>query len=105
MAMHWFRVLPRYEYAMRVDGDVCVTRLPGLADLMAARFVHAFGLQTVESHEETVRTFLPWLQERMAALHLKPTISPLPSKDVYSSKFFVSNVAWWSMQSVQRFLH
>ena len=104
MAMHWFRVLSRYEYAMRVDDDVCVTRLPGLSNLMGPRFVHAFALQTIESNDATVDMFVPWLREHIDTLGL-PTISLLPSKEVYFSDFFVSNVSWWSMQSVQRFLH
>eukprot|EP00966_Prymnesium_polylepis_P145998 3372354-Prymnesium_polylepis.1 len=38
MSMLWFRALGEYEYAIRVDEDVCLTRLPAralFADLMA----------------------------------------------------------------------
>eukprot|EP00966_Prymnesium_polylepis_P028849 668768-Prymnesium_polylepis.1 len=63
MAMLWFRVLQNYEYAMRVDDDVCITRLPAQALYAALLADYAFGLETDELHRETVDTFGPWVQE------------------------------------------
>ena len=53
MSMLWFRALSEYEYAMRVDEDVCVTRLPRNSLFAALSADYAFGLETQESHSET----------------------------------------------------
>eukprot|EP00966_Prymnesium_polylepis_P225279 5210849-Prymnesium_polylepis.2 len=63
MAMIWFEALQDYEYAMRVDEDVCLIRLPRNELFAALSAVYAFGLETVESHIETRNTFNPWLGE------------------------------------------
>eukprot|EP00966_Prymnesium_polylepis_P190900 4424402-Prymnesium_polylepis.1 len=61
MSMLWFRGLEEYEYAMRVDEDVCLIRFPPHALSAALASDYAFGLETIESHGETIATFNPWL--------------------------------------------
>jgi hypothetical protein len=106
MAMQWYQVLARYEYAMRVDEDVCVTRLPGFVGVLGTGDTYAYGLQTTESHEETVLTFLPWLKAYMnqQSPALTPSFGSLPSSEMYFTNFFVSKIAFWSRPDVQRFL-
>eukprot|EP00966_Prymnesium_polylepis_P327137 7383008-Prymnesium_polylepis.1 len=104
MSMQWFRVLSLYKYAMRVDEDVCVTYLPGVVGMIEAGAVYAYGVQAHESHEETVVTFLPWLREHMDADLLEPATPPLPTSEMYFTNFFLSNVAWWSQETVHGFL-
>jgi hypothetical protein len=106
MVHSWHRILSRYEYAVRVDEDVCVTRLPDIVGLMDGGAAYAYGLVTREAHEETVHTFLPWLLDYMGAQQpaLRAAVQPLPSSDMYFTNFFVSRVAWWSSEAVQRFL-
>eukprot|EP00966_Prymnesium_polylepis_P135415 3130150-Prymnesium_polylepis.1 len=104
MAMVWFDALDEYEYAMRVDEDVCIMRLPRHSLLAALAAEYSFGLETRESHLETVQTFNPWVQDYMAAEALAPKMPPLPSDRMYFSNFFVSRVAWWTQPHVRRFL-
>jgi hypothetical protein len=47
MSIAWFHVLADYEYAMRVDEDVCLIRLPRI---MLAAAVSAAG-QLQPQHE------------------------------------------------------
>ena len=102
MSMLWFRALREYEYAMRVDEDVCIMRLPGLGAALAAKY--AFGLDTVESHLETVATFGPWVREYSATVGVRPTIPPVPTNRIYFTNFFISRVDFWSSAEVQGFL-
>ena len=104
MSVVWFRALSNYEYAMRVDEDVCLTRLPSQAFLAALSANYAFGLDTVESHFETVDTFSPWLEGYMTAAAVQPTMPPLPTNRIFFSNFFVSRIDWWVTEDVQRFL-
>lgn len=64
---------------MRVDEDVCVTRLPPV-DLSAALAAdYAYALETVESHlEATVDTFQPWVRAYLETTDRVPTLPPLP---------------------------
>eukprot|EP00966_Prymnesium_polylepis_P084119 1947020-Prymnesium_polylepis.1 len=72
MSMIWFRALKDYEYAMRVDEDVCITRLPSHSVFKALTSVYAFGLETDESHVETVQTFGPWMRDYIATKGQRP---------------------------------
>eukprot|EP00966_Prymnesium_polylepis_P274247 6335624-Prymnesium_polylepis.1 len=72
MSMIWFRALRDYKYAMRVDEDVCISRLPRRELMAALEADYAFGLETTESHQETLETFLPWLREYMDSKGLEP---------------------------------
>jgi hypothetical protein len=103
--MLWYRALRHYSYAMRVDEDVCLTRMPPQTLVAALSADYAFGLETTESHRETIDTFNPWLDAHMVAAALVPTISPLPTQSIYFTNFFVSRVAWWDQVKVRRFLH
>eukprot|EP00966_Prymnesium_polylepis_P304234 7028900-Prymnesium_polylepis.2 len=104
MSMLWFRALGAYEYAMRVDEDVCIERLPAVALVRALASDYAFGLETHESHEETLQTFSPWLRDYMPAARLQPALPPLPTSRILFTNFFVSRVAWWGEPAVQQFL-
>eukprot|EP00966_Prymnesium_polylepis_P329096 7384843-Prymnesium_polylepis.1 len=105
MSMLWFRALGAYEYAMRVDEDVCIERLPPAALWRALAADYAFGLETHEAHEETLQTFGPWVRDYMAAVRLQPTLPPLPTSRIYFTNFFVSRVAWWDEPAVRSFLY
>ena len=104
MSLLWFRALKDYEYAMRVDEDVCITRLPSHDFSAALSADYAFGLTTKEAHRETVETFNPWVSEHLAATGLRPTIPPLPTDDIYFTNFFVTRIGWWRQPAVRRFL-
>ena len=79
MSMIWFHTLSKFDYAMRVDEDVCLTWLPNDVFLGALTATYAFGLDTIESHAETVETFNPWLAAYMAVTGVEPTMPPLPT--------------------------
>lgn len=104
MAMLWFRALDAYEYAMRVDEDVCLMHLPlDLPSMLGdAGIDYGFGLELPEGHQETLDTFNPWLRRHMGAR--APRIPPLPSTSIYFSNFFVSRVGWWMSDEVTAFL-
>ncbi|KAL1512046.1 hypothetical protein AB1Y20_005320 [Prymnesium parvum] len=104
MSMLWFVALGSYEHALRVDEDVCLTRLSAasLAAAMAADYAH--GALSREAHDETVRTFGPWLGRHMAAARLTPTLRPLPSEEAYRTHLFLSRVRWWTTDAVGAFL-
>eukprot|EP00966_Prymnesium_polylepis_P051674 1196317-Prymnesium_polylepis.1 len=93
MSMLWFRALGDYEYAMRVDEDVCLTRLPAQALFAALSADYAYGLETVESHRETVDTFTPWMSDYMSATGLTPTIPPLPTDKIFFTNLFVARIS------------
>lgn len=102
--MLWFRALRTYEYAMRVDEDVCLTRLPVSILSHALVADYAYGLETIESHLETVATFTPWMDQYMANRRLQPMFPPLPTDRIWFTNFFVSRVGWWEQYEVLRFL-
>eukprot|EP00966_Prymnesium_polylepis_P089015 2060238-Prymnesium_polylepis.1 len=102
--MLWFRALGDYEYAMRVDEDVCLTRLPAQALFAALSADYAYGLETVESHRETIDTFTPWMSDYLSATGLTPTIPPLPTDKIFFTNLFVARISWWSQPSVGGFL-
>ena len=104
MSMIWFHALREYQYAMRVDEDVCLTRLPQELFLSALSAAYAFGLDTVESHLETVETLSPWLAGYMAVMGAEPTIPPLPTNRIYFTNFFITRVDWWHTPMVTHFL-
>jgi hypothetical protein len=104
MSMIWFRTLRKYEHAMRIDEDVCLTRLPSSSLLAALSSDYAFGLESVERHLETVATFNPWLRGHMADKGQQPRILPLPTTHIYFSNVFVTRVAWWNRHDVREFL-
>eukprot|EP00966_Prymnesium_polylepis_P190705 4419723-Prymnesium_polylepis.3 len=90
---------------MRVDEDVCITRFPIAALHTAlASSDYAFGLETSESHRETLETFTPWVHEYLESTALRPTIPPLPTGLIYFTNFFVSRVKWWDRLEVRHFL-
>ena len=84
---------------------MCLTRLPTRAFLDALSADYAFGLETIESHVETVNTFRPWMVDFMAVAGIQPTIRPLPTDRIYFSNFFISRIDWWRAPDVQRFLN
>eukprot|EP00966_Prymnesium_polylepis_P016847 388725-Prymnesium_polylepis.1 len=93
MSMLWFRALRKYEYAMRVDEDVCILRLPSrelLSTLLDADYT--YGLETLESHRKTVETFNPWLAEYIKTAALEPTMPPLPTENIVFTNFFISRI-------------
>jgi hypothetical protein len=104
MSMFWFRALQGYEYAMRVDEDVCITQLPSRELFGALTADYAFGLETDESHLETVETFNPWLSQYMAQNALEAEILPLPTNRIYFTNFFIARTTWWYETEVRRFL-
>eukprot|EP00966_Prymnesium_polylepis_P050050 1158723-Prymnesium_polylepis.1 len=93
MSTLWFRALREYEYAMRVDEDVCITRLPERGFLASLSAGYAFGLETIESHKETVETFNPWMDGYLAATLLEPTVPPLPTDRIFFTNVFVTRIA------------
>jgi len=107
MSIIWFTALARYEYAMRVDDDVCVQQF--LADpfaLMRQRqLVYGYGLQTGESHVETVETMPAWLASYVAHANLSTSGDVLSLvSNIFFTNFFVSRVDWWLQPEVKRLL-
>jgi hypothetical protein len=105
MSNLWFRALARYEYAMRVDEDVCVQRFVTnpFALMHEHSLVYGFGVQTEERHPETLETMPEWVTSYATALKLKPPAEPV--KHIYFTNFFVSRVDFWFGANVQGFLH
>jgi hypothetical protein len=54
MSMLCFRALRYYEYAIRIDEDVCLAKLP---EHVISEALSAFGLVTFDGHTETRDTF------------------------------------------------
>eukprot|EP00966_Prymnesium_polylepis_P317380 7332662-Prymnesium_polylepis.1 len=104
MALQWFHALARYEFAMRVDDDICLLNIAASPfDWMREhRLVYGYGLETVERHEETLETMPTWLQEYVAVEGLQ--LPAEPAKRIFFTNFFVSRVDWWFGDEVQRFL-
>eukprot|EP00966_Prymnesium_polylepis_P050537 1169724-Prymnesium_polylepis.2 len=105
MSMVWFHALRFYKYAMRVDEDVCINRLPRYELMTALKADYAFGLETIETHQETRDTLLPWLADYIALKRLQPAITPLPTDKIYFTNFFITRVEWWLQGEVNTFLH
>eukprot|EP00966_Prymnesium_polylepis_P062771 1456863-Prymnesium_polylepis.2 len=80
-------------------------RLPAHELVAALLADYAYGVETIESHQETLETFLPWLAEYMASKELHPRIPPLPSARMFFTNLFVARVAWWFQTNVTRFLN
>ncbi|KAL1530192.1 hypothetical protein AB1Y20_001108 [Prymnesium parvum] len=104
MSMLWFQALRGYEYAMRVDEDVCITRMPTQSLATALSSDYAFGLEIREAHQRTIETFNPWLENYMSSAKLLPTIPPLPTERIFFTNFFVARLAWWHHPAVLHFL-
>ena len=106
MSMIWYRAFHEYEYAMRVDEDVCLTRVPEFAFTNALTTAdYAFGLDTTESHRETVETFSPFVRDYLSATGLHPRIPPLPTERMFFTNFFLARISFWRTPGVQHFLH
>jgi hypothetical protein len=104
MAFLWLRALREYAYAMRIDEDCCLMRLSAASIFAALSADYAFGLETTESHTETVETFGPFMRDYLRRHLLEPTIPPLPTDLMYFTNFFVTNVSWWDQPRVRCFL-
>ena len=101
MSMIWYRALAKYEFAMRVDDDVCVQRFVGnpFETMRDRNLVYGYGLRTAEQHEHTVATMAPWLSAFAAAEQLP--LPPEPVKKIFFTNFFVSRVDWWLRNEVR----
>ena len=104
MSMQWFGALSGFEFAMRVDEDVCIMQLPVQLPALLSGLDYGFGIQTTESHQETLDTFNSWLDDRLTITGIKPTIPPLPSDRIFFTNFFASRVNWWQRPDVAAFL-
>ena len=84
MSLRWHRALSKYDYAMRVDEDVCLQDVGALegapiepalpkdpfALLRSKGLVYAYGVELDEQHEETVETMVPWANAYRSKLGL-----------------------------------
>ena len=104
MSMLWYRALRGYKYAMRVDHDVCITRLPAPSLAAALAADYAYGVEAVETHVQTLETFVPWVDQYVASAGLPPQETPPFTDRIYFSHLFVSRIDWWEQPGVQRFL-
>lgn len=107
MALEWHRLLSQYEYAMRVDEDVCLQQVATdpFVDMRARGLVYGYGRQTLERHEPTLRSMPGWVGEYAKAHALPTPADPYALvQNMYFSNYFVSRVDWWSEPAVQRFL-
>eukprot|EP00966_Prymnesium_polylepis_P281927 6514972-Prymnesium_polylepis.1 len=106
MTLLWFRALAWYEYAMRVDEDVCIQRFAhNPFDAMRDRgLVYGYGLLTTERHQETRNTMPSWVKNYTEALKIRPSGALKSGVDMYFTNFFVSRLDWWFRYDVQRFL-
>jgi len=107
MSMQWYQLLSRYEYAMRVDEDVCLQTL--VADpfrvMQERKLVYGYGRQTIERHQPTLDTFPAWLDkyvEQQRLLPLRDTHAVV--ENMFFTNFFIARVAWWERADVQHFL-
>ncbi|CAE8684193.1 unnamed protein product, partial [Polarella glacialis] len=104
-AMQWFHAVRSYEYAMRLDQDVCVTSIADVLSTMREhRADYAYGLYTEELHQRTVVTIQPWLDYFFWSRGITPKIQPVDAQYMYFTIFFVANVSWWFQHEVQAFL-
>ncbi|CAE8659547.1 unnamed protein product, partial [Polarella glacialis] len=104
-AMQWFHAVRSYEYAMRLDQDVCVTSIPDVLSTMREHGAdYAYGLYTEELHQRTVVTIQPWLDYFFWSRGITPKTQPVDAQYMYFTNFFVAKVSWWFQQEVQAFL-
>lgn len=105
MTMQWMLALRRYEYAMRIDDDVCIHKaVDPFQALRDAGAVYGSGLLTDEKHDETVKTLQPWLDFYVFSRGIQPKMPPVDAQTMYFTNFFVSQVSWWFQDAVQLFL-
>jgi hypothetical protein len=94
MALLWFRALAKYEYAMRVDEDVCVYRGHTTGDLFkqlrAERAVYGYGAEVDELHMMTKFSLTPWLQDYAFNFSISPQRPPLDAFTIYFTNFFIT---------------
>ena len=109
MALRWFDALSKYKYAMRIDDDVCLLKMP-ISDpfeaLERSGAVYGYGLQKEEGHEETRKTFTPWLKQ-YAKEHGITTGEQTAARadSIIFTNFFVSRVDIWKQPNVTNFLN
>ncbi|KAL1499219.1 hypothetical protein AB1Y20_013726 [Prymnesium parvum] len=104
MSMSWFKALALYEYAMRVDDDVCVRNFGSNPFLFMQQRELVYGyavVQTDESHAETLATLPLWLSSHLANANLTTQyeVHKLVSP-IYFTNFFISRVDWWLQAEV-----
>ena len=105
MSMVWYQLLERYEYAMRVDEDVCLQHV-GSNPFAAARdrgLLYGYGLETLENHEETTLTMPAWVREYAADHGLTPPTADVSIR-MYFTNYFVSRVDFWRKPEVREYL-
>eukprot|EP00966_Prymnesium_polylepis_P100028 2316048-Prymnesium_polylepis.1 len=99
MSMRWFRVLREYEYAMHLDEDLCLERLPSCSFFSALSADYAYALEEIEPNQQVAETFDAWVREHESVSGLEQSIHPL-----YSTRIFITRVSWWNQPQVRRFL-
>lgn len=105
MFAQWFVALARYEFAMRVDDDVCIERLSDpFRAMRSVGALYGYGLETEEKHAETVGTLQPWLEYYAKSRSLRPRSGPLDAQRMYFTNYFISNVSWWFRDDVQAYI-
>ncbi|CAE8615866.1 unnamed protein product [Polarella glacialis] len=104
-ARQWMHALRKYDYAMRVDQDVCIETIGDVYSTMQSNnAVFGYVLFTVEEHQRTVLTLQAWLEYYMFSRGIRPRKEPVDAEQVYFTNLFVTNVSWWFQDEVQRFL-
>ena len=69
-------------------------KLPPHALFAALTTDYAYGLETGESHHQTVETFGPWVSDYLKSTGLQPALSPLPTDRIFFTNVFVTRVGW-----------
>jgi hypothetical protein len=66
MTSGWSHALANYDFAMRVDDDVCLQHFesPPFSSMRRKELVYGYGARIEEKHNETVDTMRPWLEQR-----------------------------------------
>lgn len=106
MALRWFGALSSmgYEYAMRVDEDVCLRELGAdpFAALRDSGAVYGYSrpLLTAETHEGTLQSLTPWLTD-FSAEH---GLGKVDAEAMFFTNFFVSRLDFWSRADVGAYL-
>eukprot|EP00966_Prymnesium_polylepis_P100865 2336033-Prymnesium_polylepis.2 len=121
MSMLWFEALARYEYALRIDEDVCIQRFESnpFRTIRERGLVYGYGLQvprshrpthepfvfaliwcddhltsqTDERHEETLQTLPEWLSAYVESEKLPLPMEP--AMHIFFTNVFISRVDWW----------
>merc|ERR1719253_2340231 len=104
--MLWQQALAKYEYAMRVDEDVCMQSFGvgnPFEEMARKNLVYAYGVETKEEHMETVETMTPWVKAYQSEHNL--AVRNVTANTIYYDNFFVSKVGFWLRDDVQRYLH